>query len=382
MRILFVTNNYVPYSGGVVSSINASVAALQNAGHEVVIATLDFLGHEHKDPDYVLRVPCPVKGMYKKNHVAVPWRPRYHLMQQIQQLRPDIIHTHHPFLLGMAALKVARQLSIPIVFTYHTMYERYAHYVPAPQILVKWATKKRVLSFCKDVDGIILPSSTMQSYLFDNDIQTCTTVIPSGLRRIFLTQQPTIRRYGKSRPFKLLLVSRFTKEKNIPFVLDVMHMLQRKGNFELKLIGYGAEYDALRNYAYQCLGLGEKSVRFVHKPSQQELLDSYTEADLFLFSSTSDTQGLVLAEAMAGSTPVLAVDGPGQRDIIKNAQNGFLTTNRELMFKAAKRIAEAPDLHMQLQRGAWETARSYDPERLGARLIDFYRLFCSERSSV
>src|SRR6266404_2396469 len=128
MRIFFVTNNYTPYSGGVIHAITATTDALRAQGHEVFIITLDFLGKPDKpqaDPDYVIRIACPIKFMYKTNYMAIPWRPTHAIKQLIQQYKPDIIHVHHPFLLGVSALHAAQTYNIPCIFTYHTMYEDY-----------------------------------------------------------------------------------------------------------------------------------------------------------------------------------------------------------------------------------------------------------------
>ena len=99
MRIFFVTNTYTPYSGGVVQSITALVDELRKQGHEVFIITLTFLD-KHNDPEYVIRIPCPIRFMYKKNHMAIAWRPTYNIQSLIERYKPDIIHIHHPFLLG------------------------------------------------------------------------------------------------------------------------------------------------------------------------------------------------------------------------------------------------------------------------------------------
>src|SRR5579872_5996916 len=170
LRIAMVTNNYTPYSGGVVNSINSHVQALQDLGHEILIITLDFLGSQHRDPPYVKRVPCPIKFIYKNNHMAVPWRADHHVLELLQEFKPSIIHSHHPALLGMSACHVARLLSIPVVFTYHTLYEDYAHYAPLPERMTRPVIKKVVHDYCCSVDGIIAPSEPIRQMLEDQNI--------------------------------------------------------------------------------------------------------------------------------------------------------------------------------------------------------------------
>src|SRR5262249_18260371 len=144
------------YSGGIVSSLHVLIPELQKQGHTVSLITLDFLGYEHSDPEYVMRISCPLKFMYKKNHMAIPWRATHALQKYFNEWQPDIIHAQHPFLLGRAALRVARKQNIPICFTYHSIYEAYAHYVPFPGTLTRPAIQKMVLDFCKKVNGIIV----------------------------------------------------------------------------------------------------------------------------------------------------------------------------------------------------------------------------------
>lgn len=377
MRIIFVTNNYTPYSGGVVSSINATVDAMQRAGHEVFIITLDFLGDKHDDPSYVLRVPCPVKFVYKNNHMAVPLRTTQHVHRYIESIIPDIIHVHHPFLLGTSALKVAKKMQIPIVFTYHTLYEAYTHYVPLPQRVTKKLVKHVVQVFCNKVNGIIAPSTAIAEALRAQGIQTPVSIIPSGLQDMFVRQLSEPVKKKTTSVFQLLYVGRFTKEKNIPFLLDVMQLLPANGLYQLALVGYGAELKALQYYAYQQCKLSEQQVRFVHKPTQKDLIKFYRQADLFLFSSTTDTQGLVLAESMACQTPVLATGGPGPADIVKNAYNGFLVATREQMAERVVQIQSDVDLYGHLVQGALKTAQKYQPDHLICKLLNFYEQFLS-----
>lgn len=155
--ILMVTNNYTPYSGGVVSSIDVSVNALQNLGHNPYIISLDFLKKGHNDPAHVFRVPCPVKFMYKKNYMAIPWKATKYIYKIAQQLKPSIIHSHHPSMLGMSAAQVARKMNIPIVFTYHTIYEEYAHYMPLPRSFTQRVIKKELTHISNTWMALLFP---------------------------------------------------------------------------------------------------------------------------------------------------------------------------------------------------------------------------------
>ncbi|BDC34138.1 1,2-diacylglycerol 3-glucosyltransferase [Candidatus Dependentiae bacterium Noda2021] len=369
MRIAMITNNYTPYSGGVVSSLKAIVPELQAAGHDVVIITLDFNNDHTDDPCYVIRLKSCLTFMYKNNHMALPWRTTKQLYTILKQFNPDIVHVHHPFLLGVAALRVARALSKKVVFTYHTLYDAYAHYVPMiPQGLTQKCINLLVTSFCNKVDGIIVPTQGVKKFLPEPADKKCA-VIPSPLQGDLSMSSFLPKAHNDT--FHLLTVGRMVPEKNVSWLLDMFKGLD-KSNVIFTLVGYGSSYEKLRSYAYEVLSLSSERVRFVHKPLKEHLVTYYQQADLFVFASQTDTQGLVLAESMAFSTPVIALDGIGQRDIIKNGHNGFIVDSADEMRHCIAKLARCKTTHTTLQMGAHCTSLNYQPALLSRQIIDFY----------
>jgi len=378
LKIIFVTNNYTPYSGGVVSSIQAFVIELQRNGHEVFVITLDFLGGNHTDPEYIFRLPCPIKFLYKKNHMAIPVRSRHNMKELIDKINPDIIHSHHPFLLGKTAMKIAEKNLIPLVFTHHSLYEHWYHVVPAPAYITCPLIRSYVKKYCNQVAGIIAPSSMVKEYLIECGVDRSIEVLPSGLQRIF---EPALKFKEKIKcensPIQLLSVGRFSPEKNIPFLLDLMVELSKKEKrkYVLTLVGFGPLWKKMQEYAYTKLDLSPKIVRFIHKPAKEKLVSLYHDADLFIFSSQSDTQGLVLAEAMAGATPVIALDGAGQRDIIECGKNGYIVEDMPGMIKCIKGISSCSGQLKNLSYNAWKTSRRYKITNVTNGLVEFYNRF-------
>jgi len=368
MRIFFVTNNYTPYSGGVASSITANVNALRAHGHEVFIITLNFLGKKHSDPDYVIRIPCPIRFMYKKNHMAIPWRPTHAISTLIRKYMPDIIHIHHPFLLGVSALHAAQRYTIPCIFTYHTLYEAYAHYVPLPRTCVQPLIRTAVRRFCNKIDTIIAPSTHVKHYLESQKIIKPIAVIPSPLQDCFTATYKEPQKTSKNH-FELLLVTRFVPEKNIPFLFEVMKLLPNA--FRLTLVGYGNDYETLYTLALSSPQLSQR-IRFVHKPEQKYLLELYRTSHLFVFPSIADTQGIVLAESMSQGLPVIALNGPGQRDIIVNGINGFIVENAQEMAAKIMTLAHKPEQLKQCASGARATAQHYKTSSITKRLLALY----------
>lgn len=383
LNILFVTNNYTPYSGGVVSSINAIAQELMLQGHRVTIITLDFLGDGHgDDPSYVRRIMCPIKFRYKKNCMAIPWRMDEQLMAHVTDMQPDIIHAHHPWLLGGAALRVARTVQIPIVFTYHTLYEHYAHYVPLPQCITRIAIRWLVKYYCKSVDGVIAPSIAVRAYLDLLVPRVSVTTLPSPVAHDFFTNRSVGAIQKSKQVFRLLYVGRLVQEKNLQVLIDLIAMLSRTKSitFTLTLVGYGEYREQLENYAYHIVGLSHDEVMFLGKQERQSLAMLYTHYDVFVFSSQSDTQGLVLAEAMACGLPVVALDGPGQRDIIEHGKNGFLVHSLADMSKMIQDLANNHNLYFCLSDYARRTATRYEPCHITQALLDEYDNFMTARA--
>jgi glycosyltransferase involved in cell wall biosynthesis len=300
--------------------------------------------------------------------MAIPWRPVWHLKTWIKELQPHIVHVHHPFLLGPWAISIAQRMGIKTIFTYHTIYEAYAHYVPLPQWISKPIIVSLVIAFCKNINEIIVPSIGMKDYLHRHDIKN-VSVIPSGLPSFFSAQSFVSKKIEK--PWRLLYVGRFVKEKNISSLLQVMAMLPL--DYHLTLIGYGNYSDYLQSYAYEDLCLSHQRVRFLINPPKEQLLDHYRKAHLFLFPSQTDTQGLVLAEAMACSTPVIALDGCGQRDIVYEGKNGFIANDTNHMSALIQKTLNNPAVYGILQQGAYQTAQRYGVSECVAGLLARYQ---------
>lgn len=363
--VFFITNNYKPYSGGVVSALDATAHALRAKNIQVRIITLDFGTNEAEDP-YVHRIFCPIKFRYKNNPMAIPFGAYSQLLRLVDHYKPSLFHVHHPFLLGQTAIKLAQKLTIPVVFTHHTQYDKYCHYIPMANWISKPVINYTVKKFLKRVTAIIAPSTTIATI---NAYSRPVTVIPSPLDTIFCS--PYTKHSGQE-PYKLLCVSRYTKEKNLFFLLDCMKLLEHFP-CTLTLIGYGELEQSLKYYAYQMLGLPEEKVAFVIKPPKEHILKAYQEADVFIFASQTETQGLVLAESMSQGTPVIALPGAGINDCIISGYNGYIVTNTIEMANTLKNLLNNPTHLSLLQAGALQTAKEYYPDTITHKFIDLYK---------
>jgi 1,2-diacylglycerol 3-alpha-glucosyltransferase len=208
--------------------------------------------------------------------------------------------------------------------------------------------------------------------LLAKGVKSHLDIIPSAISSFYSDRNiimPTKKRTGDY--FELLCVSRFAPEKNLYFLLDLFSIISEQ-NYRFTLIGFGQELEGLRNYAFKKLAIDDRKIQFIIKPSKQEISKWYAQADLFLFSSQTETQGLVLAESMAHGTPVVALRGPGVNDIVITGYNGFLVNSAPEMINCIKMLKARPDLLKQLQEGAWHTSDLYRPSNIAKELHNFY----------
>jgi glycosyltransferase involved in cell wall biosynthesis len=378
LTIFMITNNYKPYAGGIVTALDSYSAELRSQGHRVVIITLDFLGGKYSPENDVIRIWCPIRFKYHNNYMAMPWRPTKKIYDLAISLKPDIIHVFHPFVLGVSGLKVGNKLSIPVAFTYMTLYDQYAHYVPLPLCITQPITNYIVDDFCEKVDILIAPSQSAKEHIIKQGVTHKAYVLPLSILPIYLQDHFTPKPTAHNQIFTLLFVSRFTKEKNVSFLLDVFKSLNQK-NYQFILIGFGELEESLKAYAYETLGLSHDAVKFIIKPSKEEIRDWYDKADLFIFASLSDTQGLVLAESMARGTPVVALKAPGVVDIVKNGINGFMVDNKTEMKEIIEKIEQDRGLFEILQKNAWITGNQYSAKNCTATLLKIYDRFLNAR---
>ncbi len=367
MKILFISNNYIPYSGGVVSSINATISQLGKEGHEVQLATFDFVkGIE--DPSYVKRVPSLIRFRYKTHHIVIPYRPKKALRRIMQDFEPDVVHVHHPFLLGAWGAKIAKEKGIPVVFTYHTQYEAFPIYLPVPKKIVSYYIAKAVARFCKTVDGIIAVGAVVTRFLRKHTIETPAIELASGLQEQFLLP---LQEKKSKKLFNLLMVSRFSEEKNIPFLIDVFAELPVH-QFMFTLVGFGPLFEDMKHYAkkkgvFDCLV-------FIEKPSKERLVSCYQEADLFLFSAQqSECQPQVLPEAFSAGLPIVALPGPGPDETIVSGYNGYIVHSKEEMVQTIYMLASNNEQYQKLRVGAWSSAQRFYPAKQVKKLLDFYK---------
>lgn len=379
MRIAMFTNNYKPYMGGVPISVDHLAKALRELGHEVYVFAPTY--KEQEEEEYVVRYPSfpiSVVGAPIPNVLTGLFE------KKIKELSIDIIHVHHPALVGNVAIHLRKKYGIPVIFTYHTRYEAYLHYVKPLSWLEKGTgfVEKYLVWFCNQCDGIVAPTAGMRRYLESRQIETPITILPTGIPIESFTPRKELvidirEQYGKDVDYLLCTVSRMAKEKNVEFQLRGLVLLKEVLQKQQKtvrylMIGDGPQLVELKAMTKH-LGL-EKEVVFVGKVENEKIAAHLKASDLFAFSSKSETQGIVLLEAMAAGKPIVAVKASGVEDMVVDGETGYMTQEDEASWKdRILTILENPEERERVGRAAQNIAFNYEERRIALAAVECYQ---------
>lgn len=382
MRIGIFTDSYKPYTSGVVTSITTFREELIRLGHEVHIFAPSYPHYVDEEPNVYrfYSVPSPTNTDFT---LAIPIYPGLGTM--VKHLRLDIIHVHSPMIMGRVGLRYARKYNIPLVFTYHTRYDQYVHYVPVAQDLAKEMTAKYSSSFCNHCDHIITPSEDIHTIIRENEVRKPVSVIPTGipLQRFENGDQGWLRaNFAIPEENQILLfVGRLSKEKNLPFLIKTFRIVKDKmPRTTLVLTASGPLEDELKALCRQ-LGFGQGDVIFTGAVPYEKLVNVYHSADLFVFSSLTETQGLVLTEAMACGLPVVAVRASGVQDMVDDGVDGLLTElNMDELAASICRVLSDDVLYEHLHRNALLKAEAMSARNMALKLEDVYKRLSKGRT--
>jgi glycosyltransferase involved in cell wall biosynthesis len=380
MNIAMFTDSYTPYISGVVRSIQRFSRGLTALGHNVYIFApqypyQDLTDDDEQDAAKVFRFhsfPAPTCPSY-----ALPIPISLKADRLIRTLGIDLIHTHSPFITGQWGAILARRHSIPLVFTHHTRYQEYSHYVPGPKRLTQQMITSYLKRYFRHCDHLITPTESIKQYLLElYQIHKPITIVPTGIdlaKYEGADPEWLFNNYQIPKHKQIMLyVGRLSQEKNPRLILEAFLQLnQLIPELHLVFVGDGPEKKSLIKTA-AAHGLAQK-VTFTGALNAAEVIHCYSGADLFVFSSTTETQGLVLIEAMAGGVPVVAVKATGSIESVIHGYNGFLTDNSAADLAAkAQLILTNHILQKQMQSNALKTAQQYSIENTSRQLVEVY----------
>jgi 1,2-diacylglycerol 3-alpha-glucosyltransferase len=382
VNILMATNTFTPHVGGVANSVRRFTEEFRRAGHRVLVVAPEFEGAPPEEPD-VVRVPAVQR--FSGSDFSVPVPVTRKVSAALKTFAPGVVHSHHPFLLGDTALRVAASREVPAVFTHHTMYEKYTHYVPGDSSKLKRFVVDLTTGYCNLCDAVVAPSETVAELLVRRGVTVPVEVIPTGVDlRAFEEGDGSACRRAKGIPddaFVVGHVGRLAPEKNMGFLAEaVAGFLRRTPGARFLLVGEGPS----KQEVVATLERRGVSGR-VHTAGilrGRELASAYKAMDVFAFASLTETQGMVLTEAMAAGVPVVAVDAPGAREVVRDRENGRLVAriDAEAFEEALRWVAERiPGDRRRLAEAVAGTARNFSMPRTAAKLLALYETLAGTR---
>lgn len=325
MNIGFFTDSYRPYTSGVVRSIELFAREFNALGHEVYIFGPDYPLIHYPREDKVFRfasIPAPTMPEFS---IPLPFSAQ--IGTTIRRINLEVIHVHSPFLLGRLGAFAARQYNLPLIFTFHTLYEQYVHYLPVARQTTKQVIQTIVRDFCNRCNLVVAPSCLVERYLQHIGVTASVAVVPTGidLEEFNGTDSRWLQRHYGVNPGErvLLFVGRLGKEKNIIFLLDSFYRLQLLNpSLRLVIVGGGPQEGELRRH---CANLGlQNKVVFTGVLPRNQIVHCYASADIFAFPSVTETQGLVIAEAKAAGLPVVAIGAFAAAEMVRHGEDGLL----------------------------------------------------------
>ena len=386
MKIAFFTNCYKPLINGVVSSIVSLKESFEKKGHETFIFAPRVESYQDEEAN-IFRYHSINLTHRVKYPVAIPLSLR--AGQAITAFKPDIIHLHHPFVLSLPAIMYAAKLKIPKVLTIHTQYERYAYYVsPIPHVITNEAIRRIIFNLSDKVDIITTPSQSMKDLIGNYKIKKEVAVIPNAIDIDLFREKDEqeialLRKELQISPddIVILYLGRVSLEKNIDKIIKALAIIGDKkiDNFKFIVVGDGTAVKQLNSLA-NSLGLTEK-VKFVGAIEREKVRHYYQIGDIFSFSSTSETFGMVIIEALASGLPVLAVKAPGAVDIITDGLDGILVEDDVYQFaEQLENLIKNRELRQELSSNALQTVKRYSSDTISDQVLALYEKLLSGKS--
>ncbi len=381
MRIGLFTDTYPPYINGVSTSVLMLKQGLEKLGHEVYVVTVNSENFHYKKEDNVLMIPGIPIGIYDFRMTSLyPLR----ALKIIKSWNLDVIHTHTEFAVGTFARLIAKQYNIPLVHTYHTMYEEYIYYITkgyfdgASKKLVEYLT----LFLCdKTVEELIVPTKKThdlfkEKYKVKRDVH----IIPSGIdvtrfykENVDLLSIKSLKKELniKKDDFVILFVGRIAKEKSIDFLIkNLKAILKKVPKARMIIVGDGPDMNELALLVRE--NKLDKHVTFTGKVPWSEIPKYYQLANVFVTASKTETQGLTVIEAMAAEKPVVAIKDESFELVMKDKQDGLFFETKEEYQRLIIELYNNPSYAKMIAKQARITANAYNPEVYAKRVLEVY----------
>ena len=377
MNIGIFSDTYSPQVNGVVSSILTLEKKLREQGHNVYIFTISHPEADDQSP-YIHRIASLPFIFLKDHRVGIVYSNK--AVHKIKRLKLDIILSQTEFSMGIFAKLVSKKLDIPIVHTYHTVYEDYMHYVSKGIELSPKIARKYSKSFCNGVNGVVAPTKKTEKLLRSYGVKKPIRIIPTGID--FSPFKPE--RYSEEEVLNLkaafkipetdpiiLFVGRVAKEKSIDVIIKAMpEVVQKIPQAKLVIVGDGPCRLELEELAVK-LNVRD-SVIFTGMQPWSSIGRMYQLGDVFVSASVTETQGLTFAEAMAAQLPVIAQEDESIAGLIRNDYNGLLFHNQEELVEALVKVLSNESYKKTLASNALYSVQPLSADTFGLNAETFY----------
>lgn len=382
MRIGIFTDTYPPYINGVSTSISMLERALKKKGHQVYIVTVNPENMKYIKEKNIIRIPGIPTGIYDYRLTGIyPIR----AINTIKKWNLDVIHTHTEFGIGTFARIIAKQLNIPLVHTYHTMYEDYVHYITKGYFN---DTSKKIVEhltkfYCdKTAKELIVPTKKaydlfIEKYKVDKNIH----IIPTGIEiEKFYKENVNQNKLNKIKEklnikntdFIILYVGRLGKEKNVDFLIENQEYFTKLNkNVKLLIVGDGPDYEQYKTKTKKLKQ--ENNIIFTGKVPYNDIQYYYNLGNIFVSASTTETQGLTIIEAMSARLPVVCIDDESFRKTVVNDLNGYLFKNKKEYKTYIEELIKNKNKLKRLGEQAKISTIEYSSKYYAERVLDVYK---------
>jgi 1,2-diacylglycerol 3-alpha-glucosyltransferase len=373
MRIVMFSNTYKPTVSGVVTSMSTFRQGLLADGHDVHIVAPEYADYQDKEP-YVFRIPSIDLPERVDLSLALPIKTS--IARTIRGIKPNVIHSQHPLIMGDVAARLAEDLNVPLVFTFHSLYDVYAQtYLPLLGDLAGWVTDEIVRRYLANCSHIVAPMPAIRDVILDKfELDVPVSVIPTPVDLSQYRQlEPTRVRaeLGLDGAELLLYVGRLADDKNLDFLLDAfVRVAAKRPRARLLLVGKGPAEKSLQRHAGKT-GLGDRII-FQGAVDHDKVPHYAAAADLFISASRNETQGLVLIEAMAAGTPVVSMDSPGAGDVLTGGGGQLVSGDEDDFATAVLKLLGDEPRRKALGEEAERIVRAYAIPTATARLVSVY----------
>ncbi|MBR3898397.1 MAG: glycosyltransferase [Bacilli bacterium] len=390
MRIGIFSDTYTPYISGLVTSEVMLKKALELMGHEVYVVTanLESFHYEYNEEERVLKIPGIPTGIYDSRLTSIyPVK----AINKIKSWNLDVIHSQTEFAIGSFARLFAKQFNIPIVHTYHTMYEDYVHYITkghfnkSSKKIVEYLTK----FYCdKTITELIVPTKKAYDLFKEKyNVQRNIHIIPTGIEiDRFYKENIDLKKLNelkkeydiKKNDFVLIFVGRIAEEKNVPFIIDVMaDLIDKYSNLKMLIIGDGPDKENYEKYSKE--KNADKNIIFTGKVPWEDIPIYYSLGSAFISASRTETQGLTIIEAMASSLPALCIDDESFSGTVIDDLNGYLFKDKKECENIIERIIKDRKKVDYLSNGARNSAETHSSKYFGERVYEVYKTAIENR---